>query len=315
MPYTRRETVFRDNAPVYLFTLTRMIPVAEAEGVQLCCPENGRYSFFNSPYPAHKLNTGVDIYSVDGFGGDALSPVDGEVVYLRQVKAPGGHGFEAADHDSVIVIRNKDNPETVTKLLHADPLVEVGEIVRTGDVIGTTIRSGYYGTGTSPHLHAEIRKPDDPIRARGGFKLKRVDQTVGEPVSELSGEVVQVQPEFTFIRINSKSIGLVGTVNGSPAVLDGGVPYYRWMGAHLPNPPSKGDIRLLGKTIGNITDVFEGSCKADCTDFNFSMSDTSIFGISLTLQPRKEALVKLYPWKKGSLEPSLGDWLDVKFIV
>ncbi len=34
MPYTHRETIFRDNAPVYLFTLTRMIPVAEAEGAK-----------------------------------------------------------------------------------------------------------------------------------------------------------------------------------------------------------------------------------------------------------------------------------------
>ncbi len=315
MPYTRRETIFRDNVPIYLFTLTIMIPVAEAEGVQLCCPANGRYSFFNSPYPPHKLNSGVDLYPVEGFGGDALSPVDGEVVYLRQVKAPGGHGFEAADHDSVIVIRNKDNRDTVTKLLHADPLVEVGETVKTGGVIGTTIRSGYYGMGTSPHLHAEIRKPDDPIRARGGYTLKRVDQTVGEPVSELSGEVIQVQSEFTFIRINSTSIGLVGTVNGCPAILDGGIPYYRWMGAHLSIPPSEGVISLMGKTIGTITEVFEGSCKADCADFSFFVKDMSLFGISLTLQPRKEALVKLYPRKMGSLEPSLGDWLDVKLNV
>ena len=198
MRYTCLETIFRDNVPLYLFTLTRMIPVAEAEGVQLHCPERGRYAFFNSPYPSHKLNSGVDLYPGERFGGEAFSPVDGEVVLLREVKAPGGHGFEAADHESVIVIRNRDNPETVTKLLHADPLVEVGDNVRVGDVIATTLRSGYYGYGTSPHFHAEIRRPDDPIRARGGFNLNRIGNTVCDPSEEIAGEVVHVQSEFIY---------------------------------------------------------------------------------------------------------------------
>ena len=132
-----------------------MVPVAEAKGVKLYCPENGRYAFFNSPFPPHKLNTGVDIYPGPEFGGEAYSPVNGEVILTRKLKAPKGHGFEAADHDTVIVIRNKVNPDTVTKLLHADPLIEVGENVHVGDVIGTTLRSGYYGWGTSAHLHAE----------------------------------------------------------------------------------------------------------------------------------------------------------------
>lgn len=292
-----------------------MVPVAEAEGVKLFCPEKGRYSFFNSPFPPHKLNSGVDLYPGENYGGDALSPVDGEVVLLRQVKAPSGHGFEAADHDSVILVKNKDNPDTVTKLLHADPLVQVGDSVKFGDVIGTTLRSGYYGVGTSAHLHTEIRKLDDPIRARGGHKLRRIDDRVGKPVSDLVGEVVHVQPEFIFIRLNSTSTGLVGKVNGSPAILDGGIPYYRWMGAHLPDPPSEGEVTLLGKTIGTITEVFDGSCKADCTDFSFSVENTLILGLSLTIQPRKETLVKLYPRKKGVLEPSLGDWLEVNLDV
>ena len=290
-----------------------MVPVAEAEGVKLYCPEDGRYAFFNSPYPPHKLNSSVDLYPDDIYGGDALSPVDGGVILLRKVKAPNGHGFVAADHDSVIVVRNKDNPDTVTKMLHVDPLVQVGDTVKIGDVIGTTLRSGYYGVGTSAHIHTEIRKPDDPIRARGGYKLRRVDDRIGEPVSELSGEVVHVQPEYTFIRLNSTSTGLVGEVNGSSAILDGGIPYYRWMGAHLSDPPAQGEITLLGKTIGTITEVFDGSCKADCADFSFSVDGTSILGLSLTIQPRKESLVKIYPRRTGVFKPRLGDWLEVKF--
>jgi hypothetical protein len=291
-----------------------MVPVAEGEGVRLHCPEDGRYAFFNSPYPPHKLNSSVDLYPDGDFGCEAFCPVEGEVVLVRQVKAPSGHGFKAANHDSVIVVRNKDNPDTVTKMLHADPLVNVGDKVRIGDVIGTTLRSGYYGTGTSAHIHTEIRQPSDPIRARGGHKLRRIDESIGDPISKLTGEVVDVQPEFVFIRLNSTSPGLVGEVNDSAAILDGGIPYYRWMGAHLSEPPAEGEIKLLGKTIGNITDVFDGSCKADCTDFSFTVNGTSILGLSLTLQPRKETLVKVYPIRTSVLELQLGDWIEVKLV-
>lgn len=290
-----------------------MVPVAHAKGVKLHCPEKGRYAFFNSPFPPHKLNTGVDLYPGPEFGGEAYSPVDGEVALIRQVKAPGGHGFEAADHDTVIVIRNKANRDTFTKLLHADSLVEVGDSVRIGDVIGVTLRSGYYGWGTSAHFHAEIREPKDPIRARGGYNLHRVDQAVGTPLSEIAGEVVVARREYSFIRV-SGDIGLVGTVDDKPAVLDGGIPYYGWMGAHLPDPPTTGEIKLLGKTIATVTETFEGSCKADANGFSFKVDGEPILGISLTLQPRAEALVKLLPLRRGVFPHRVGDWVKVDLV-
>lgn len=289
-----------------------MVPVAEAMGVELFCPEDGRFAFFNSPFPPHKLNTGVDLYPGPEFGGEAYSPVAGEVELIRKVKAPSGHGFEAADHDTVIVIRNKVNPDTVTKLLHSEPLVEVGDNIEVGDVIGTTLRSGYYGWGTSAHLHAEIRKPDDAIRARGGYNLQRGDSSVGEPVTELSGEVVVARPEYTFIKLPSDAAGLVGTVSGEPAILDGGIPYYGWMGAHLPDPPKQGDIHLLGKKLASITQVFEGSCKAECTEFSFTVGDKPILGLSLTVQPKKLALLKILPRKRGVLGHEIGDWVRIE---
>jgi hypothetical protein len=289
-----------------------MVPVAEAEGVKLYCPEKGRYAFFNSPFPPHKLNSSVDLYPRGEFGGDAYSPVDGEVELIRKVKAPQGHGFTAADHETVIVIRNKENPDTVTKLLHADPLVEVGDSVRVGDAIGYTLRSGYYGWGTSPHFHAEVRAPGDPIRARGGYRVRRLDVSVGTPVDEIAGEVIETRPEYTFLKIQGSSSGLVGHVNGEPAIFDGGIPYYRWMGAHLPDPPSCGEFKLFGKTIGTVTEAFDRACKADCTDFSFEVNGKAILGLSLTLQPKSEAIVKVMPLRRNSLSPSLGDWLEVK---
>jgi murein DD-endopeptidase MepM/ murein hydrolase activator NlpD len=214
-----------------------MKPIVESKGVKLYCPQDGRFSFFNSPYPSHKENSGVDIYPNCGFGGVAPSPVDGEVIMIRRVKAPRGHGFEAADHDTVVLIQNRDNPETVTKILHIDPLVNKDDSVKKGESIGVTLRSGYYGWGTSPHIHAEVRSPSDPIRARGGYKLALIDVPYSGPLEEIAGEVVHIQPEFAFIKLNTKSIGLVGTVNGEPATLDGGIPYYGWLGAHIRDAP------------------------------------------------------------------------------
>src|SRR5512138_3722608 len=119
-----------------------MLPVATSGGVTISCPENGRYSFFNSPYPSHRLMMGVDIYPDsfdDGFG---RSPISGEIQQVRRVKAPPGRGFTALDHDTVTII---DTPahDKVVKILHIDTTLAVGESIRLGDVLGPMIRSGY----------------------------------------------------------------------------------------------------------------------------------------------------------------------------
>ncbi len=141
-----------------------------------------------------------------------------------------------------------------------------------------------------------------------------MDSGVGEPITELCGEVVETRPEYTFIKLPSEATGLVGTVSGKPALLDGGIPYYGWMGAHLPDPPETGDIHLIGKKIASITQVFKDSCKADCTDFSFTVGGEPILGLSLTIQPKKLALLKILPRKRGSLEYALGDWVKIELI-
>ncbi|MGB9959992.1 MAG: hypothetical protein ACPLKQ_05680 [Candidatus Bathyarchaeales archaeon] len=65
-----------------------MKPVACSEGVTVYCPENSKFSFFNSPYPAHRACSAVDVYCESLFGGVAPSPVYGEVVGIRKVSCP-----------------------------------------------------------------------------------------------------------------------------------------------------------------------------------------------------------------------------------
>jgi murein DD-endopeptidase MepM/ murein hydrolase activator NlpD len=303
------------SMPLFDVYMPAMKPIVESKGVKLYCSMEGRYAFFNSPFPAHKANTGVDIYPGDGFGGEAPSPVDGEVVLIRRVKAPEGHGFTAADHDTVVVLRNKDNSETVTKLLHIDPLVEVGDTVRVGDPVGLTLRSGYYGWGTSPHIHTEIRDPRDPIRARGGYNLDLIEVPKGDPVDMIAGAVVHLQPEFALIELESLGSGLVGTVNGEPATLDGGIPYYDWMGAHLLDPPSSGTIELLGTPIADITQSFKHSCKAACRKYQFTIDKQEILGLSLNLWLRQAPIVKVIPFKKKGLNVKIEDWVEIELKV
>jgi len=303
------------SLPLFDVYMPTMKPIVESKGVKLYCPMEGRYAFFNSPFPAHKANTGVDIYPGDGFGGEAPSPVDGEVVLVRRVRAPDGHGFTAADHDTVVVLKNKDNPESVTKMLHIDPLVEVGDTVGVGDPIGLTLRSGYYGWGTSPHIHTEIRDPRDPIRARGGYTLDLVEVPEGDPVDEIAGTVVHLQPEFALIELGSLGSGLVGTVNGEPATLDGGIPYYDWLGAHLLDPPDSGTIELLGEPIAEITQRFKNSCKATCREYSFTLKNQRLLGLSLNLWLSQKPIVKAVPLKKNRLNVENGEWVEIELKV
>ena len=169
-----------------------MISVAASGGVILLCPENGRYSFYNSPYPAHHLMTGVDIYPNIDHGLSSLSPVTGEIMQIRRVKAPKSREFEAPERDTVTIIRSVQNPERVVKILHVDTVAEVGETIHMGQFLGPMIRSGYFGYQTPLHAHVEVRPPEDPLRVRGGYlmdsllcleKLEVTNELVGTVVS------------------------------------------------------------------------------------------------------------------------------------
>jgi hypothetical protein len=295
--------------------LPKMKPVVESKGVNLYCPLDGRFAFFNSPYPSHKENTGVDLYPGKEFGCEAQSPVDGVVELIRRVKAPKGRGFEAADHDTVIIIKNDANHETITKLLHVDPFIEVEEKISVGDPIGTTLRSGYYGWGTSAHIHAEVRNPSDPIRARGGYRLNLIEVDYGEPITEFAGSVAYSRPEYTMIETESNCTGIVGSVNGNPAVIEGGIPYYGWLGAHILDPPEEGTIEFMGEPIAEITERFNRSCKGIGENYSFTVDGEVVFGVSLTLSPVNKPLVKIIPRKIGALSLEKDEWVEVELRV
>ncbi len=280
-----------------------MAPVASSEGVTISCPVDGMFSFYNSPYPAHRQSSGVDVYPEAGFGGMAPSPVSGEVTLIRRVRSPRGRGYEASEYDVVMLLRSRESPGKVVKLLHVDPSLSVGDEVRAGEELGRLLRSGYYGFATSPHVHVEVREPSDPLRARGGHRMERlIDVGRVEPLEELRGVVTLCSPEFSIVRLDTPTYGLPADVDGVSGVLDGGIPYYGWMGVHYDSGrPEGGAVELVGHPIATTKAIHDRVCLADCTDFSVKVEGKPILGLSLRLSPRKGVEVKLVPRKVGSL--------------
>ena len=285
-----------------------MIPVARAGEVTINCPTDGKYAFYNSPYPAHNLSTAIDIYPNKEFDEVAPSPVDGVVELVRRVRSPRGRGFEDPGYDVVTLLRNLEDPRRVIKLLHIEPIIECGDTVAAGRELGRLLRSGYYGFGTSPHIHLEIRDPADPLRARGGHPIKRLMEVVdAEPAEELRGVVTRSIPEFSIIKLDGiSSNGLPADVGGVPGLLDGGIPYYGWLGAHINGePPTDVTVTLL-KPIAIIKNVLGKVCLADCLEFSVKVDGIAIQGLSLHLSPRREVEVKLMPLRLGGLRLEVG---------
>jgi len=292
-----------------------MAPVVSSQGVTISCPVDGMFSFYNSPYPAHRQSTGVDVYPDAGFGGVAPSPVSGEVTLIRRVRSPRGRNFEASEYDVVTLLRSPENPGKVAKVLHVDPSLSVGDEVRAGGELGTLLRSGYYGFATSPHAHVEVREPTDPLRARGGHSVERLIE-VGrvEPLEELRGVVTLCSPEFSIVRLETPARGLPADVGGVLGVLDGGIPYYGWMGVHYDSGrPEGGVVELLGHPIATVGAVHDRMSLADCSDFSVKVDGNPILGLSLRLSPRKCVDVKLVPRKIGGL--ALDEGSDVKVVI
>jgi len=291
-----------------------MAPVASSEGVTISCPVDGMFSFYNSPYPAHRQSSGVDVYPDAGFGGMASSPVSGEVTLIRRVRSPRGRNYEASEYDVVMLLRSRESPDKVVKLLHVDPSLSVGDEVRAGEELGTLLRSGYYGFATSPHAHVEVREPSDPLRARGGYKVERLMEVGAvEPLEELRGVVTLCSPEFSILRLDTPTCGLPADIGGISGVLDGGIPYYGWMGVHYDSgKPRGGSVELMGHPIATMRAVHDRVCLADCTDFSVKVEGEPILGLSLRLSPRRGAEVKLVPMRLGGLALEEGSEVSVQ---
>lgn len=239
--------------------------ILNVKGINIYAPN--RFSFFNSPYPAHKHGKAVDIYS-------SLSPVDGRVKKIIKLS-----------HDYVILIECSENPEIFAKILHIKPSVKPGEKINSGNELGTFIRSKFFDPWTDNHLHLELRKKEDPVRARGGHRLINVEKTGMLPgkikldirIESISNNYITASlPEKHFTKIGKfyglkykDSIICDGKSKGF-SVICGGLPHYNFGG-------------MLNKDFK----IFEN------TKINLMLGDKKIKGVSLYLYLSNPGRIKL----------------------
>jgi hypothetical protein len=240
----------------------RMI-VAESAGVPIHVDEMIRsVTFTDSPYYAHTHLSAIDIYPLNR-AGFVPSPVSGQVVGIRSVKAPTSTHFKADEDEKLLLIANSD--KLTTKILHLKPTVKIGETVDVSTPLGTYVRSGFFSFWTDHHIHVEVRPSDDPIRARGSFPVTpRLLGNVSSGASEQSNpnhipcEIVSVAPEFLLLKPPNEMFGRLGGYVGlrvqvnenTRGILDGGFPHYSYGGVLL----SKAiDARIKTVRMGDLS--------------------------------------------------------------
>ncbi|MEM2026753.1 MAG: hypothetical protein QXT30_03200 [Candidatus Bathyarchaeia archaeon] len=293
-----------------------MIAVACSEGINIYCPRAGRFSFFNSPYFPHRNYAGVDIYPNLKFGESAPSPVSGEVVTIREVNYFEDRGFEHSKVDYLIILRSLENEERFIKILHVKPTVNVGDKVLVGEKLGSLIRSGFFDFWTDPHMHVEVRKPNDPIRARGGCRVKRllsVSEACGNALNQgrMEGVVLESRREYSLIDLSCDlKYGIPVNVGERVGLIDGGIPHYGFFGVHINSTPKLGEeVKLLGETIGSIKSIFNGMCLAEAHNVKFGLNGRLI-RLSLYLFPSKP-IVKVIPEKLGEISLEKNTWVKL----
>lgn len=288
------------------------MPVASSGGVIIYCPDRGRYAFYNSPYPAHRFMTGVDIYPDSQLGGSMPSPIDGEIIQVRRIKSPPGRGFEAPSYDTVTIIESTENRGRVVKVLHVDTVLKKGAIIEVGQKLGPLIRSGYFGYYTPLHAHLEIRPKYDPLRVRGGYLVNSLlDLKDLEITEEIVGVVITSRQGYTLIKLNLRGSFVVADVGGVPGILDGGIPIYGWFGAHAENPIRNKPIKLLGKTIGNITNVTPRTCVAECTGFEMILGAIPV-DVFFMLLPSGGHMLAVTPRRRSEITLDMNDVVSLK---
>ena len=93
---------------------------------------------------------------------------------------------------------------------------------------------------------------------------------------------------------------MVADVGGVPGILDGGMPIYGWFGAHAENPIKNRPVKLLGKTIGNITNVLPRTCVAECTSFKMRLGTIPVDAFFMLL-PSGENVIAVTSRRRSEL--------------
>lgn len=231
-----------------------------------------RVTLYNSPFAAHDRGCAVDLYPGDADGDtlrpnpedgpriDAPSPVDGEVVETRTVRAPSRPYAAAEDH--LILV---DTGERVARLLHVEPTVSAGDRVAVGESLGRLVRAGFFAPWVADHVHLGFREYGaDHHRAAGSLPLELgADLTVEALDWDGTGTVVAAADTYAVLDAPAHpasgerlaGIAASDADGDSLGALDGGFPHYDCggllrNGAGDGRPDDTADVFLRGERVG-----------------------------------------------------------------
>jgi len=288
------------------------IVIAECMGFEVKVPKNCWYSFFNSPYPAHRLGSAIDIYFMNN---EALFPIDeGVVIDINKFECPKFRS-NSTNYDYIIIVQLDVN--TALKILHVKPKVNCGDKLFLGDYIGDLIISGYFYPWSNRHMHIEFRPINDAYRALGAYKID-VSPTVKSLINfegeeDFTYEVYEVYDHYAWLRpasfMEGLPCGLLLNVNDKFHFIDGGIPHYKY-GAVLGLFKNSTPKLLYADeiAIGNIFLISDYYClfKPNCKVF---INDLEVMGIGSYINNRNLKVVKI----NGNWKFNCGDVVKLKF--
>lgn len=293
--------------------LRKFSKIIQSKGLAVHVPNDSHFSFGTSPYFAHQHGLALDIYqSLKLENYPALSPVSGTIIKIREMRAPKPRFKDGIDKEYLTIIESTNTRGEVFKILHVKTKLNVGNKVEVGDELGNTIKNGYFAPWSSPHLHLEIRRREDAVRASGGARFclsldeneienKAIDSKLER---EIQVRIEHVCSDFFLGSLKENSYhtlnpitGLKGKINGKACILDGGIPLYKKGMIIQPNL-SEADVDekiFLGKEeIGRLKGHYDNFGFYDFKHIRFSLNNEKLRGISLFLSMNKP-YIKLIP--------------------
>ncbi|MFW9866352.1 MAG: hypothetical protein ACFFEN_09685 [Candidatus Thorarchaeota archaeon] len=291
--------------------------IVKSDDIQVSIPKTSHFTIGTSPYYAHQHGLAIDIYhslSLENY--NVFSPISGIIQEIKAVKAPRPKFLGGIDKDFLILVKNSVNHKIIYKIMHVKSKLRVGDKIEVGDLLGKSIRNGYFAYWSSPHLHLEIRSYQDAIRARGGkeftlaFESQETFDKQGE-ICELTKMPIEIHasyPEFILCQFSRSFYHKITPIYGikvkiykSDYILDGGIPHYK-LGTVISD-------QIYGKN--SLNSIFLGTSKIGTLDkvkgqfgffkfdpVKFFLNDKEIRGISLFLA-NFFPLVKIIPYHKN----------------
>ncbi|MFX1408199.1 MAG: M23 family metallopeptidase [Promethearchaeota archaeon] len=307
------------------------LSVIDMATMKVSIPRDSHYSIGTSPYYAHQHGLAIDVYqnfSLENY--EVMSPISGTVIKIKTLKAPKPKFKQGTDKEYLILISNIYHSKTVYKILHVNPKIQEGEKVNVGDIIGKTIRNGYFAYWSSPHLHLELKTFKDAYRAKGGkafslatrnSHLKILSENKNNP-ELIPVKIKQIFPEFMLAQFPDYMYnyidpfyGVSCNCNDINCLIDGGIPIYKngiIFFPHVPILESKNIIYLNKHRIGELRGIHKNFGSVLFDQVVFLLNGEKIRGISLFMAGFIP-LIKIIPEKINQFlfEPDSTQYLSI----